>query len=68
MKEYLHEKYSEETSPLKGGELVKTEWSPNTRRTGVIARNIGLYPMWKKDGTRIICTLLEVLQLSQICF
>lgn len=35
-------------------------WSPQTRRCGAIARKIGQYPLWKKDGTRIRTTLLQI--------
>lgn len=37
-----------------------TEWSPSVRRTGVIARKIGQYPLWMKDGTKIRTTLLQI--------
>lgn len=36
-------------------------WTPKTIRSGVIARKIGQYPLWKKDGTKIRTTLLQVL-------
>lgn len=61
IKEVIDEKYRNTVSPLKGGELVKTEWSPTTKRSGLIARNIGKYPLWEKDGTKVLCTLLHVL-------
>ena len=60
IKEVIDEKYRNMVSPLKGGELVKTEWSPRTKRSGLIARNIGKYPLWEKDGTKVLCTLLHV--------
>ncbi|XP_049814577.1 39S ribosomal protein L3, mitochondrial [Schistocerca nitens] len=47
-------------SPLKNAPLERGEWTPKTRRTGVIARKIGCYPMWLKDGSKIHTTLLQV--------
>lgn len=49
------------TSLLKSEQMPKEEWQPGMRRTGVIARKIGLYPLWKKDGTKIHTTLLQVI-------
>lgn len=48
-------------SLLKTQEIAPQEWSPNYRRTGVIAKKIGQYPLWKKDGTKVRTTLLQVL-------
>nr|CAG4644012.1 EOG090X07HN [Lepidurus arcticus] len=48
-------------SPLQGLNWVPGEWVPKSFRTGVIAKNIGCYPMWEKDGTKVLCTLLQVL-------
>ncbi|XP_066151893.1 large ribosomal subunit protein uL3m [Euwallacea fornicatus] len=39
----------------------KILWTPNMARTGVIAKKIGIYPMWLKNGTKISTTLLQVL-------
>lgn len=35
-------------------------WTAQTRRCGVIARKIGQYPLWKRDGTKIRTTLLQI--------
>ncbi|KAH8373179.1 hypothetical protein KR009_001062 [Drosophila setifemur] len=49
--------------------LIKTEapatstpdtWTPHMRRCGLIARKIGQYPLWLKNGERIRTTLLQV--------
>lgn len=37
------------------------EWSPKIQRTGVIARKIGVYPLWLNNGQKIAATLLQVL-------
>lgn len=48
-------------SLLKVQEQSAQEWLPNYRRTGVVARKIGQYPLWRKDGYKIRTTLLQVL-------
>lgn len=48
------------SSVVKVDDLPKQEWTVGTRRTGAIARKIGQYPLWKKDGTKIRTTLLQV--------
>lgn len=46
--------------------LIKTEqyerqpWHEKARRCGLIARKIGQYPLWLKNGERIRTTLLQV--------
>nr|CAD7403005.1 unnamed protein product [Timema poppensis] len=47
-------------SPLKNEPMEKGTWFPGVRRTGVIARKIGIYPMWMNDGTKVFSTLLQV--------
>ncbi|XP_064103899.1 large ribosomal subunit protein uL3m-like isoform X1 [Macrobrachium nipponense] len=48
------------SSPLKSDPWERGQWTEKVRRCGVIARKIGIYPMWKKDGTRLLTTLLQV--------
>ncbi|XP_049869462.1 39S ribosomal protein L3, mitochondrial [Pectinophora gossypiella] len=48
-------------SPLAKAEpQAEAIWTPYTRRTGVIARKIGNYPLWSKDGKKMHTTLLQV--------
>ncbi|CAH4014616.1 unnamed protein product [Pieris brassicae] len=48
-------------SPLANVEMQQaTEWTPFTRRVGLIARKIGNYPLWTKDGKKFQTTLLQV--------
>nr|CAG4634825.1 EOG090X07HN [Alona affinis] len=61
IKEVTQEKFPEKSSPIKNDEFVPQEWHPKTRRSGLIARNIGVHQLWQKDGTRMLCTLLHVL-------
>ncbi|XP_033242210.1 39S ribosomal protein L3, mitochondrial-like [Drosophila miranda] len=35
-------------------------WTPQTRRCGVIARKIGQYPLWLKNGKKVRTTLLQI--------
>lgn len=43
------------------------EWHPNLKRTGVIAKKIGIYPLWLKNGKKISTTLLQV-RIFQLIF
>lgn len=36
------------------------EWNKSQRRCGLITRKIGVAPMWRKDGTKISTTMLQV--------
>ncbi|XP_026322613.1 39S ribosomal protein L3, mitochondrial isoform X2 [Hyposmocoma kahamanoa] len=48
-------------SPLAQVNVEKSaQWTPQTRRVGVIARKIGNYPLWSKDGKKMHTTLLQV--------
>lgn len=73
IKEILHDKYgppalikgvqtykNASQSLVKIEELEKHEWKPEYRRTGVLARKIGQYPLWLKSGVKIRTTLLQV--------
>ena len=51
-------------SPLKVEPMERGVWRPGCRRTGLIARKIGVYPMWLKDGTKVLTTLLHVSYLN----
>lgn len=56
-------------SPLAQVNVEKSaEWTPQTRRVGVIARKIGNYPLWSKDGKKMQTTLLQVLLCLQFPF
>ncbi|KAK4321586.1 hypothetical protein Pmani_007611 [Petrolisthes manimaculis] len=51
---------SSTTSPLKCEPWPRGVWSEASMRCGVIARKIGVYPMWDNNGRRLLTTLLEV--------
>jgi len=58
--EFLQEVYKEQyTSPLNNIEIEKKVWTPDSKRTGLIARKIGVLPLWLKTGERVSCTLLQ---------
>ncbi|MPC12880.1 39S ribosomal protein L3, mitochondrial [Portunus trituberculatus] len=57
LKDVIEEKYS---SPLKADCWERGTWVKNSMRCGLIGRKIGIYPMWTKDGTRLLTTLLQV--------
>ncbi|KAJ4443793.1 hypothetical protein ANN_05573 [Periplaneta americana] len=70
IKDVVHDKYGLPTviegintyqhSPLKVEPMERGTWFPGCRRSGVIARKLGIYPMWLKDGTKALTTLLQV--------
>lgn len=50
-------------SPLKDKVIepaTDIEWNPKLKRTGVLAKKIGVVPMWMKDGRRVTSTMLQV--------
>lgn len=70
VREVLQDKFGVIPSPhvgvatnslIKTEDLVPVEYTPNARRTGLIAKKIGQYPLWKKDGTKIQTTLLQII-------
>lgn len=62
VKEVIQEQFS---SPLKLPPWERGEWNKKSLRCGVIAKKIGIYPMWTKDGKRLLTTLLQVSHPSQ---
>lgn len=36
------------------------EWNKFQRRCGLIARKVGVVPIWRKNGTRVMTTMLQV--------
>lgn len=74
VQEVIHDKYGPPAlingvfsyDQSKHEQLVKTmqiellPWTKDARRTGVIARKIGQYPLWLKNGERIRTTLLQI--------
>ncbi|XP_057671628.1 39S ribosomal protein L3, mitochondrial [Diorhabda carinulata] len=59
VQEVIKDKYSD--VPKKGEISTDVEWTPDLQRTGVIARKIGVYPLWMKNGKQVLTTLLQIL-------
>lgn len=47
-------------SPLKLEQVERGKYEPGSVRCGVIARKIGQYPMWTKNGQRLLTTALQI--------
>jgi hypothetical protein len=70
IRDVVHDKYGPpaiiggvttyQQSPLKVQPMDRGSWFPGCKRSGLIARKIGIYPMWLKDGTKVLTTLLHV--------
>lgn len=68
LKEVIQDKYGlphvgfgMNLSPLKLNPIEPiTEWKPGMKRTGLIAKKIGVYPLWMKNGEKTLTTLLQV--------
>nr|XP_022901018.1 39S ribosomal protein L3, mitochondrial [Onthophagus taurus] len=62
LKEVVQDQFKiEAETSLKKEHITNIEWTPNLKRTGVIARKIGIYPIWLKNGEKVLTTLLQVL-------
>ncbi|KAL4234173.1 54S ribosomal protein L3 [Mactra antiquata] len=55
----LHQ-YKNQPSPLRDEPWPRNEWTPSVRRAGLLGVKIGVQPQWKKDGTRILCQLIQI--------
>lgn len=56
MQEAVTDRYAHTPVPTQN----ELEWTPDMRRTGVIARKIGVVPIWLKSGKKIMTTMLQV--------
>jgi len=57
------------SSPLKDAPWEPQPWTNEgigTRRCGVLALKIGVVPQWLKDGTRVTCTMFQILDCHVI--
>ncbi|KAI6186045.1 39S ribosomal protein L3, mitochondrial [Aphelenchoides besseyi] len=54
------EKPYEQKKPSKVVDVEKKIWTPDSKRCGLIGRKIGMTLQWQTDGTRVLCTMLEI--------
>ncbi|XP_017764245.1 PREDICTED: 39S ribosomal protein L3, mitochondrial isoform X2 [Eufriesea mexicana] len=49
-------------SPL-NTELIPSNipWTKDSKRTGLIGKKIGVYPMWLKNGKKVLATLIQII-------
>ncbi|CAI5445443.1 unnamed protein product [Caenorhabditis angaria] len=47
---------------LDNSKAAITDIGESTRRVGLVVRKIGMLPQWTTNGTRILCTVLEVVE------
>ncbi|KAJ8983411.1 hypothetical protein NQ317_005876 [Molorchus minor] len=59
VREVVQDRYDSQL-PLQK-DITNIEWVPKLQRTGILAKKIGVYPMWFKNGKKIQTTLLQVL-------
>lgn len=60
IKEVVEDKYVK-NAPQVSTDIKTIEWTPQMQRTGLIARKIGIYPLWLKNGKTVTTTLLQIL-------
>ncbi|KAJ3655273.1 hypothetical protein Zmor_014409 [Zophobas morio] len=61
LKEVVQDRYFNVDNEISKDLASNVIWRPGLQRTGVMARKIGIYPMWLKTGKKISTTLLQVL-------
>ncbi|XP_071859544.1 mitochondrial ribosomal protein L3 [Bombus fervidus] len=47
-------------SPLNTELVQSATWTPGSKRTGLIGKKIGVYPMWLKNGKKVTTTLIQI--------
>lgn len=55
-------------SPLKIEQVEKCQYEEGSIRCGVIAKKIGVQPMWTKNGQRIVTTVLQIIDNHVISY
>ncbi|KAL3281390.1 hypothetical protein HHI36_004600 [Cryptolaemus montrouzieri] len=62
-REFLSEIIQDRYNHIRPESVINTniEWNPKLKRSGLIGRKIGVYPLWLKNGRKIATTLIQVL-------
>ncbi|KAG5670458.1 hypothetical protein PVAND_000721 [Polypedilum vanderplanki] len=58
----MSKKDHEKASLLKVPTVEPKEWKKGMIRCGIVAKKLGYYPLWTKDGTRICTTVLQIIE------
>lgn len=53
-------------SPLQTTPFERGQWNIKSRRTGLIGKKIGVYPMWTNTGERVVTTLIQACDPHQL--
>ncbi|KFD54344.1 hypothetical protein M513_04886 [Trichuris suis] len=48
--------------------FVPQQWKPRSVRCGLVCRKLGTLPQYTRDGTRVLCTLVQVLDNHVISY
>ncbi|KAL6099896.1 mrpl3 [Pungitius sinensis] len=64
MRKSMAQEYRRQTAdslnPLKDEPWQRHEWTPGSRRVGLVAVKLGMAPIWTKTGERHVATMLQV--------
>ncbi|KAK1117706.1 hypothetical protein K0M31_015649 [Melipona bicolor] len=48
-------------SPLNTELIQPAKWTQGSKRTGLIGKKIGVYPLWLKNGKKVLTTLIQII-------
>lgn len=59
LKEVVEYRYKQ-PSPLELEPWPRGEWEPKSQRCGLIGKKLGQYTMWRKNGKRMVTTIIHI--------